>query len=155
MDNNKLENGVSNLAFQQGDTLPQEDLLQTALHIVLRHRWTILAVTVLSLVVTFLYLLKATPIYTSSSRVYVEQSGPKIMSEYEGVMTQSTNYLYTQGEFLQRRIRAVPAGEHDPQIDMGRNKIVLDVQGLVQFFFRVGQAVKVQVHCPQVKMAQV
>jgi len=100
MDNSKLENGVSNLAFPPGDALPQEDLLQTALHIVLRHRWTILVTTILSLVVTFLYLLKVTPIYTSSSRVYVEQSGPKIMSEYEGVMTQSSNYLYTQGELI-------------------------------------------------------
>ncbi len=100
MDNNKLENGVSNLTFPQGDALPQEDMLQTALHIVLRHRWTILVTIILSLVVTFLYLLKATPIYTSSSRVYVEQSGPKIMSEYKGVMTQSSNYLYTQGELI-------------------------------------------------------
>ena len=100
MDNSKLENGVSNLAFPPGDALPQEDMLQTALHIVLRHRWTILVATILSLVVTFLYLLKATPIYTSSSRVYVEQSGPKIISEYEGVMTQSKNYLYTQGELI-------------------------------------------------------
>ncbi|MFZ2147738.1 MAG: polysaccharide biosynthesis tyrosine autokinase [Sedimentisphaerales bacterium] len=100
MDSNKLENGVSNLTFPRGDALPQEDLLQTALHIVLRHRWTILVATILSLVVTYLYLLKATPIYTSSSRVYVEQSGPKIMSEYEGVMTKSSNYLYTQGELI-------------------------------------------------------
>jgi len=96
MDNSKLENGVSNLAFPQGDALPQEGFLQIFLH----HRWTILVATILSLVVTFLYLLKATPIYKSSSRVYVEQSGPKIISEYEGVMTRSSNYLYTQGELI-------------------------------------------------------
>jgi capsular exopolysaccharide synthesis family protein len=93
---NKLEKGSSNLAFSQGDTLPQENILQ----IILRHRWTILITTILSLVVTFIYLLKATPIYTSVSRIYVEQNGPRIMSEYDGIMTQSKNYLHTQGELI-------------------------------------------------------
>ena len=100
MDNNKFENGGSKLPFSQGDAMPQEVFLQIALQIVLRHRWTILLTTILSLGVTFLYLLKVTPIYTSKSRVYVEQSGPKIISEYEGIMTQSKNYLYTQGELM-------------------------------------------------------
>jgi len=96
MDSNKIENKGPNVALPEGDALPQESFLQ----IVLRHRWTILMTTILSLVVTLLYLLKATPIYTSTSRLYVEQSGPKIMSDYEGVMTQSKNYLYTQGELM-------------------------------------------------------
>ena len=96
MNNRKLENGGSNPTFRQGGALPQEGFFQ----IVVRHRWTILVTTILCLVVTFLFLLKATPIYTSTSRLYVEQSGPKIMSEYEGVMTQSKNYLYTQGELI-------------------------------------------------------
>ena len=82
--------------MRQGGALPQEGFFQ----IVVRHRWTILVTTILCLVVTFLFLLKATPIYTSTSRLYVEQSGPKIMSDYEGVMTQSKNYLYTQGELI-------------------------------------------------------
>src|SRR4030042_5490374 len=94
--NNKFEKGSLNLAFPQGGILPQESFLQ----IILRHRWTILVTTIFSLVVTFLYLLKATPIYTSLSRVYVEQSGPKIINEYEGLMTRSGNYLYTQSELL-------------------------------------------------------
>ena len=96
MENNKVENGSSNLAFPQGGVLLQEGFLQ----ILLRHRWTILITTVLSLLASFLYIMKATPIYSSSSRVYVEQTGPKIMSEYEGVMTRSSNYLYTQGELM-------------------------------------------------------
>jgi capsular exopolysaccharide synthesis family protein len=93
---NKLEKGISNSAFSQGDILPQENFLQ----IIMRHRWTILLTTILCLAITFLYLLKATPIYTSISRIYVEQSGPAIMSEYDGIMTQSKNYLHTQGELI-------------------------------------------------------
>lgn len=80
----------------QSNGISQENFLQIALC----HRWTILSTIILFLVAAFLYLLKATPIYTSMSRVYVEQSGPKIIGEYEGVMTQSKNYLYTQGELI-------------------------------------------------------
>jgi len=66
-----------------------------------RSRWIVLATTVVALTATLIYVTKATPIYTSTSRVYVEQSGPKIFTEREeGVMTQSKNYLYTQAELL-------------------------------------------------------
>jgi len=64
-------------------------------------RWILLLSIALSLAAGFLYLSQATPIYTSTSRVYVEQTGPKIIAETEeGVMTRSTNYLYTQTELL-------------------------------------------------------
>jgi capsular exopolysaccharide synthesis family protein len=94
--NGKVENGSSNLAFPQSDVLLQEGFLQ----ILLRHRWTILVTTGLCLLAAFSYILQATPIYSSFSRIYVEQTGPKIMNEYEGVMTRSGNYLYTQGELM-------------------------------------------------------
>ena len=42
----------------------------------------------------------ATPIYTSSSRLYVEQTGPKILSDAGGVQRQSDSYLYTQAQLL-------------------------------------------------------
>jgi capsular exopolysaccharide synthesis family protein len=95
MDNN-LENGISNPSLPQSDSLPQDTLLQIAF----RNRWIILSNTILFLVAGLLYLSKATPIYTSTSRLYVEQTGPKIINEYEGVMTQSKNYLYTQAELI-------------------------------------------------------
>lgn len=65
-----------------------------------RRRWVIAAVTVAALAAAFLYVMKATPIFTSTSRLYVEQVGPQIMNEREGVVTQSKNYLYTQAEIL-------------------------------------------------------
>ena len=96
MDNNTIENGSLNLTPPQGNDLPQEGFLQIAL----RHRWMVLLTIISFLAAAFLYLLKATPIYTSTARLYVEQSGPKIITEYEGVMTQSKNYLYTQSELI-------------------------------------------------------
>ena len=92
----KVENVGPNLALPRADVLLQEGFVQ----ILLRHRWTIFITTVLCLCAAFLYILKATPIYSSASRVYVEQTGPRIMNEYEGVMTRSGNYLYTQGELM-------------------------------------------------------
>ena len=102
MNYNKLENGGSNSSFSQKTDAAQEqeDLLQTAIQMIWRRRWTILITTLLFLLGMFFYLLKAIPIYTSTSRLYVEQSGPKIMNEYEGIMTKSMNYLYTQGELM-------------------------------------------------------
>ncbi|MCJ7654062.1 MAG: polysaccharide biosynthesis tyrosine autokinase, partial [Dehalococcoidia bacterium] len=66
-----------------------------------RGRWLILLAVAAALVTGFIYISKATPIYTSTSRIYVEQTGPKIISETEeGVMTRSKNYLYTQAEMI-------------------------------------------------------
>jgi len=74
---------------------------ESLIEIVWRSRWIVLAATVITLGAAFVYLSKATPIYTSTSRIYVEQTGPKIIRETaEGIMTQSKNYLYTQAELL-------------------------------------------------------
>jgi capsular exopolysaccharide synthesis family protein len=73
-----------------------ESLLET----MFRQRWTIFMVTGIILASGIIYLIKVVPIYTSSSSLYVEQTGPKLISEYEGVMTRSKNYLNTQGEVI-------------------------------------------------------
>ncbi len=76
--------------------IPRQGLLQTTW----RRRWSVLLAVAVSLSAALAYLVNATPLYTSTSRLYVEQSGPKIISEQAGVMTQSKNYLYTQAELL-------------------------------------------------------
>jgi uncharacterized protein involved in exopolysaccharide biosynthesis len=97
MENNNLtDNGSPNLSVVQAADLPQDNLLQ----IIVRHRWTILPTILFFLTAGFLYVMKAMPIYTSTSRLYVEQTGPKIITEYEGVMTRSKNYLYTQAGLI-------------------------------------------------------
>jgi capsular exopolysaccharide synthesis family protein len=115
MNHSKLENGGSNLALSQNDGTVQEDLLQATLQMVWRRRWTILVITTSFLMAAFLYLLKAIPIYTSTSRLYVEQNGPRIINEYEGIMTKSMNYLYTQGE-LMKSTPIIADVVNDPQM---------------------------------------
>lgn len=75
-----------------------EDLVQ----IILRSRRVVLLTIAVALGIGLTYITFATPIYTSTSRIYVQQSGPRILTEAEGVMTmtQSKNYLYTQAELL-------------------------------------------------------
>ncbi len=75
---------------------PRAGLLQ----ITWRRRGIVAIAVVLCLAGAFVYLLKATPIHMSQARLYVEQTGPRIISEDEGLMAQSKNYLYTQAELL-------------------------------------------------------
>ena len=70
------------------------------LQVLWRRRWTVLLVTLASVGTAVFYLLKATPVYTSASRLLVEQSGPKILSESDLMASRSSNYLYTQAEVL-------------------------------------------------------
>src|SRR3972149_2723137 len=65
-----------------------------------RRKWGILVIMVLFVAAAIICIAKAVPIYTSVARLLVEQRGPKIITDYEGIMTQSKNYLYTQGEII-------------------------------------------------------
>ena len=74
---------------------------ENLLPILWRSRWIILIMVVVALASALIYVNTVTPTYTSKSRIYVEQTGPKIITEMEeGVMTRSQNYLYTQAELL-------------------------------------------------------
>lgn len=85
----------------QGGPASMRTISQSLARTLWQGRWLILMTTVIAVAAAVAYLVKATPIYTSTSRIYVEQSGPKIFSDTEvGVMTQSKNYLYTQAELL-------------------------------------------------------
>lgn len=92
----KPENDGSSSIFGSPLGVVQETFVET----VWRERWVVLAALLVSLVGAFLYLAKATPIFTSTSRIYVEPRGPEIIRGAEGVVTQSKNYLYTQAELL-------------------------------------------------------
>ncbi|MHC4294581.1 MAG: GumC family protein, partial [Planctomycetota bacterium] len=65
-----------------------------------RRRRIILLTIMLCLAAAWGYLQVVKPAYTSTSRLYVEQTGPKIITDSTGVMTQSKNYLFTQRELL-------------------------------------------------------
>src|SRR6185437_9048104 len=90
------------LPFEDPQPAPsQANGTQGSLMLVLwRRRWIVLTFTVSALAVAVAYLQRATPIYTSSSRIYVEQTGPQILADNLGNGFSSPNYLYTQAEVL-------------------------------------------------------
>ena len=84
-----------------GSSSPPAPVPAGLIEIVLRHKRALLGSVLLAMLGAVAYLRTATPMYTSMSRIYVEQTGPKIIDDTEqGVMTRSMNYLHTQAELL-------------------------------------------------------
>jgi capsular exopolysaccharide synthesis family protein len=96
MENGKVESGGSGLVIPRAESVAGESLLGILMH----NRWLIFYTTLIFLFIALIYIFQATEIYISHSRIYVEQTGPRLISEFEGVMTQSKNYLYTQAELI-------------------------------------------------------
>ena len=86
---------------ETSESASELDLVQDSLfEVIWRERWIVFLSVLLTLIAAFIYVMKATPVFTSISRVYVEPTGPKIIEDVQGVMTQSKNYLYTQVELM-------------------------------------------------------
>ncbi|MBN2594538.1 MAG: polysaccharide biosynthesis tyrosine autokinase [Sedimentisphaerales bacterium] len=113
-----------------------EDLVQ----IIWRSRWIVLLIMTMALAIGFAYITVATPIYTSTSRIYVQQSGPNILKEAEGLMTQSKNYLYTQAELLKSTPILSSTLERN---DMAQLKIFNKVKNPVAYLKKKGLNVTV------------
>ncbi len=86
----------TNIGSAQNKETTQRGLLEMALC----HQRLIFATIIISIAVGFIYLLTAKLIYTGTARLYVEQTGPKLITDYATVMSDSKNYLYTQRELI-------------------------------------------------------
>jgi succinoglycan biosynthesis transport protein ExoP len=113
-----------------------EDLFQ----IIWRSRWIVLLSIVAALGIGLTYITIATPIYTSTSRIYIQQSGPKILTEADGVMTQSKNYLYTQAELLKSTPILSPVLEKN---DIKQLKIFHEIDNPLDYLKKKGLHVSV------------
>ena len=80
-----------------------EGFSESLFEILWRRRWTVLLTAVVAMIAGIVYLERATPRYTSTSRIYVEQAGPEVWEkDASGVVTRWTNYLYTQAELIKQ-----------------------------------------------------
>ena len=78
-----------------------EGFSESLFEILWRRRWIMLLAVVVGLAGGVLYLEHATPLYTSTSRIYVEQTGPRVFErDSSGIVTRWDNYLYAQAERL-------------------------------------------------------
>jgi polysaccharide biosynthesis transport protein len=79
-----------------------EGLSDSLIEILWRQRRIILVAGVLALVAGFLYIVHATPMFTSTSRVYVEETKPRVFDGDAGSrISYWANYLNTQAERMQ------------------------------------------------------
>ena len=65
-----------------------------------RRRWLILAAVAVCIGFAALYIVVATPIYESQSKVYVQRTTPRLVSEAQAFAGGSKSYLHTQGEVM-------------------------------------------------------
>ena len=64
-------------------------------------RWYVVVALIIGLAAAIAYLWQATPIYHGVARIYVQQNGPRIMTnDPTAGMAQTQNFLYTQCELL-------------------------------------------------------
>lgn len=69
--------------------------------VIWRGRWIMFICLVLALAAGFVYIQTATPIYTSTAKLYLDYSGIRIAPSYESDRVPRTDrYLYTQAELL-------------------------------------------------------
>jgi uncharacterized protein involved in exopolysaccharide biosynthesis len=78
---------------------------ESLVKVIWRGRWIMLVCLVLALTAGFAYIETATPIYTSTAKLYLDYGGIPIAQSYEsGRLPRTTDrYLYTQAELLVSR----------------------------------------------------
>src|SRR5262245_29332 len=80
---------------QMPPEVPEPSLLRA----VWRHFWLVIVFAVFGAGGAWFYLKHTTPMYTSTSKIYIEPTGPRVLTETLG-SAQRSNYLYTQAELI-------------------------------------------------------
>ena len=78
MENNTENNIPVSITNSNPDISAHRSIIQTAY----RCRWIVLISVIVATIIAFIYVQNATPIYSSNSKLYIEQTGPKIINEY-------------------------------------------------------------------------
>jgi capsular exopolysaccharide synthesis family protein len=101
--NGRIEGNLSDPAEATPFVETVEGFSESLFEILWRRRWTVLVAVIVAMAAGLIYLQRATPLYTSTSRLYVEQAGPEVWEkDASGVVTRWSNYLYTQAELLKQ-----------------------------------------------------
>src|SRR5688572_8964720 len=105
----------------------------TLLQIIWRRRTTVMAVAVVCIFGAVVYLLAARKVYTSTSRIYVQQATPRVLSDQQTGQHISDAFFYTQAELLGSTPIISAALE---QLNVGSMGIFTNVDNPQQFLKR-------------------
>src|SRR5450432_3462450 len=90
----------SEMAHYQTSSAPAPELPEPSiLRGIMRHFWLVVLFALIGAGGAWFYLRHARPYYLSESKIYIEPSGPKVLTETLG-SAQRSNYLYTQAELI-------------------------------------------------------
>lgn len=70
------------------------------MHVLWRQRWIVVACVALSLCLAAAHLLTTRPLYTSTSRLYVQPNGPRLIGQQPDVTVDNANFLHTQCQIM-------------------------------------------------------
>jgi capsular exopolysaccharide synthesis family protein len=144
----------------QPESLTQNLNLRHYWHVVLERRWMVITSFFFILLLTAIYLYRATPIYGASVRIQIdrESSNPLNFKDAVSLETREQDYLQTQYKNLQSRslIQAVIAAlklEKDPRYEKAMDKVEAVSKDISIAPIRLSRLVDVRVEHPNPKTA--
>src|SRR5436309_3829348 len=89
------------LPAPNASSAPLESHRRNPLQVIWLRRWIVIVVMILAMAAGAIQYYRATPMYQSRARVYVAQSGPKLVgADVATAVTATNNYLWTQCELI-------------------------------------------------------
>ncbi|UCD86541.1 MAG: polysaccharide biosynthesis tyrosine autokinase [Desulfobacterales bacterium] len=87
------------------EPLEEEIHLRDYLRVILKHRWTVITVFAVIVIMVTIHSFTATPIYEASTRLVIEKENPKVVSiqEVMAVDASGTDYYQTQYKIIESR----------------------------------------------------
>src|SRR3569623_284389 len=144
----------------QPELLTQNLNLRQYWHVVLERRWLVITSFFFILLLTAIYLYRATPIYGASVRIQIdrESSNPLNFKDAVSLDTREQDYLQTQYKNLQSRslIQAVVSAlnlDKDPRYAKAMDKVEAVSKDITITPIRLSRLVDVHVEHPNPKLA--
>src|SRR5438132_8012398 len=80
-----------------------------------RRRWIVAGSILVALAAGVVYLAKVTPVYSSASKIYIQQNGTKIIADGDNLQVLQNNYLTTQCDLI-RSSAILSAALESPEV---------------------------------------
>ncbi len=76
-----------------------------------QQRWIVVGMLIVAMAAGVIYILRATPIYQSASRISIDQNGTRVVRDIDGYVGPNPNFLVTQCQIIKSRAILGPVAE--------------------------------------------